>query len=313
MEKDAKIYIAGHTGLAGSAIVRKLKSQGYTNCLLRMHKQLDLTRQKEVEDFFKIERPQYVILAAAKVGGIYANIAYPAEFIYENLAMQANVIHAAYIFGTQKLLFFGTACSYPRDCPQPMKEERLLSGYLELTNEPYAVAKIAGMKMCQAYNRQYKANFICCILTNTYGPFDRFDSEDSHVIPALIKRFHEAKLLKQPSVRVWGTGNTRREFIFVDDVADASLYLMDAYNEAAIINVGFGQDISIKELVTIIKEIVGYDGEIVFDASKPDGAPCKFLDVSLMRSRGWKAKTSLDEGIRKTYDWYTANYMGRHQ
>ena len=304
MKKDSKIYVAGHNGLLGSAIIHKLESGGYTNCITRTHQKLDLIRQQEVESFFKAEKPDYVILAAAKVGGIYANSTYPAEFIYENLAIQNNIIHSAYIFGVKKLLFFGSACSYPRECSQPMKEEYLLSGYLEPTNEAYAVAKIAGMKMCQSYNRQYGANFICAVLANMYGLNDRFGTDNSHVIPALLKKFHKAKLAKQVSVSIWGTGNPRREFIFADDVAEASLFLINTYNDSAIINVGFGEDVSIKELVAIIKKTVGYEGEIIFDSSKPDGMPQKLLDSSKIENLGWKAKTSLEKGIKKTYEGF---------
>lgn len=304
MKKNNKIYVAGHLGLIGSAIVRKLKEVGYDNFVLRTHKELDLTRQKEVESFFEQERPGYVFLAAAKVGGIYANSTYPGEFIYDNLAIQTNIIHSAYLYRVKKLLFFGSACSYPRQCPQPMKEEYLLSGYLEPTNEPYAVAKIAGIKMCQAYNRQYGTNFICAILTNAYGCNDHFNSEESHVIPALIRKFADAKKRKESAVRVWGSGNPLREFIFSDDAADAALFLMDNCNDSSVINVGYGEGISIRDLVGVIKDVVGYDREVIFDVSHPDGAPAKLLDSSILRKLGWRARVSLREGIRKTYDWY---------
>ncbi len=304
MEKDSKIYVAGHNGLLGSAIIRKFENEGYRNILTKIHQELDLTHQQEVEDFFKTEKPDYVILAAAKVGGIYANSTYPAQFIYENLSIQTNVIHAAHIFGVKKLLFFGSACSYPRECPQPMKEEYLLSGYLEPTNEAYAVAKIAGIKMCQAYNRQYRTNFICAVLANMYGINDHFDSDNSHVIPALIRKCIDAKRRAQSEITVWGSGNPRREFIFADDVADAALFLMNTYNDSAIINVGFGEDVSIKELVTIIKKAVGYEGKVIFDESKPDGMPQKLLDSSKIENLGWKMKVNLEEGIRRIYNWY---------
>ena len=304
MEKDAKIYVAGHKGLVGSAIIHKLKSEGYINIATRTRRELDLTRQAEVEHFFDVERPQYVILAAAKVGGIDANISYPAEFIYENIAIQTHLIYCSYHHNVKKLLFFGTACSYPRQCPQPMKEEYLLSGYLEPTNEPYAVAKIAGIKMCQAYNRQYGTNFICAVPTNIYGPNDNFDLCGSHVISALIRKFHEAKAKGLASVEVWGSGRPCREFIYVDDLAEACLLLMLNYDDSEIVNVGVGEDVSIKELSLLIKKVVGYEGDIVFDTTKPDGVPKKLLDISKIRSLGWTAKTTLKDGIAKTYEWY---------
>ena len=310
MEKDAKIYTAGHNGLVGSAIVHKLKKEGYTNIVTKSHRELNLLRQLDVENFFRKERPHYVILAAAKVGGIQANISYPAQFIYENLAIQNNIIHSSYQYRAKKLLFFGSACSYPRICPQPMKEEYLLSGYLEPTNEPYAVAKIAGIKMCEAYNRQYGTNFICAVPTNIYGPNDNFDPNNSHVIPALIRKFHEAKIKGLPSVKVWGSGNQRREFIYVDDVAEACLFLMNNYNNSKIINICVGEDVSVEELTYVIKEVICYEGEIIFDASKPDGIPQKLLDVSKLKNFGWQAETSLIEGIRKTYKWYVKQLEG---
>ena len=304
MTKDSKIHIAGHTGLVGSAILSRLKKDGYTNIILRTHHELDLTRQANVEEFFVRENPEYVFLAAAKVGGILANSSYPAQFIYENLAIQTNVIHSAYLCGVKKLLFLGSACSYPRECPQPMKEEYLLSGYLEPTNEPYAVAKIAGIKMCHAYNRQYGTNFICAIPTNTYGPSDNFGSEDSHVIPALIKKFHEAKIKREREVVIWGTGRPIREFLYVDDLADACIFLMQNYDESEGINVGVGEEASIKELAFLVKGAVGYDGDIIFDASKPDGSPRKLLDISKLKKLGWQAKISLKDGLQRTYNWY---------
>jgi len=308
MEKDAKVYVAGHKGLIGFAVVSGLKKEGYINLLVKSREEFDLTRQSEVEALFKKEKPQYVILAAAKVGGIEANIAYPAQFIFENLAIQNNVIHSAYLYKVKKLLFLGSACSYPRECAQPMKEEYLLSGKLEPTNEPYAIAKIAGMKMCQAYNQQYGTNFISAVVTNTYGLGDNFDPSDSHVIPALLRKFHEAKIHKEPIVVVWGSGNPRREFIYVDDVADATIFLMSSYDSCEIINIGAGYDISIKELARIIKEVVGYEGEITFDLSKADGIPQKMLDTSKLKTLGWQAKISLKNGLIKTYDWYKKHF-----
>lgn len=304
MEKDSKIYVAGHTGLVGSAVFHKLEREGYKNIVKKTHQELDLTHQVEVEVFFKTEKPQYVILAAAKVGGIHANSTYPAQFIYENLTIQTNVIHSAYLYGVEKLLFFGSACSYPRDCPQPMKEEYLLSGCLEPTNEPYAVAKIAGIKMCQAYNKQYGTSFICATPTNVYGPNDNFDLDNSHVIPALFRKFHEAKVKKHSAVTIWGTGSPIREFIYVDDLADACLFLMRNYNSPEIINIGSCEEISIKNLAYFIKDVIGCCSEITFDTSKPDGSPRKVLDTSKLRCLGWEANTFLKEGIRKTYEWY---------
>jgi len=304
MEKQAKIYIAGHSGLIGRALLRELKRDGFSNLLTRSRKELDLTRQREVESFFDQEQPDYVILAAARVGGIKANISFPAEFIYENLAIQTNIINSAYLAKVKKLLFFGTACSYPRDAQQPMKEDYLLSGKLEPTNEAYAVAKISGIKMVESYRRQYGVNFISALLTNAYGCDDHFDSDDSHVIPALIKRFHQAKVSGESSLSIWGTGNPQREFIFADDAARGVIFLIDNYDQSEIINLGTGQATSIKELSLIIKKVVGYRGEIIFDSSKPDGAPCKVLDLSKLSALGWQASVSLEEGIKKTYESY---------
>lgn len=304
MEFNARIYIAGHKGLIGSAIINRLKEQGYSNLVTTTHQELNLLRQLDVENFFKAEKPQYVILAAGRVGGIKANMQYPAEFIFENLAIQNNVIHSAYLYKVKKLLFFGSACSYPRECLQPMKEEYLLSAKLEPTNEPYAVAKIAGIKMCQAYNQQYGTNFICAIPTNTYGPGDNFDPEESHVITALIRKCHEARISKAPFVDVWGTGAVRREFIYVSDVAEAVIFLMNNYDNSEIINVGTGYDLTIRELANIIKNVVGYTGELRYDTSKTEGIPRKMLDISRLKSLGWQAKTPLVEGIRRTYEWY---------
>ena len=314
MNKNSRIYVAGHKGLVGSAITRKLQSEGHSNLILRSHKELDLMRQADVEIFFKEEKPEYVFLAAAKVGGILANNTYPADFIYENLLVESNVIHSAYKAGVKKLLFLGSSCIYPRDCPQPMKEEYLLSGKLEPTNEPYAIAKIAGIKMCQAYNRQYGTRFISVMPTNLYGPSDNFDLETSHVLPALIRKFHEAKTSDksrvtgdEKTVTIWGTGAPRREFLHVDDLADACLFLMNHYEESEIINIGIGKDISISELAELIKEIVGFKGSIRYDRTKPDGTLRKLLDVSKLRALGWQPKVCLREGIERTYGWYVKN------
>lgn len=322
MERDTKIYIAGHTGLVGSALVRKLQADGYTNLVTRTHAELDLTCQAEVERFFRAERHKYVFMAAAKVGGIWANNAYPAEFIYQNLAIQTNIIHAAFEAGVKRLLFLGSSCVYPRECPQPMKEEYLFTGPLEPTNEPYAVAKIAGIKMCHSYNRQYDTNFIAVMPTNLYGHNDNFDLETSHVIPALIRKFHEAKCSASPagnnhSVTVWGTGSPLREFLHVDDLADACVFIMNLEEEAfrsllinypsPLINIGCGKDISIKQLALVIKDIVGCEGDIVFDTSKPDGTPRKLLDISKVKTLGWSPKISLKDGIHQTYEWCLVN------
>lgn len=307
MEKNSKIYIAGHRGLVGSAILRRLQSEGYGNFILKTHNELDLERQANVEAMFAKEKPEYLFFAAAKVGGILANNTYPADFIYNNLTIEANVIHAAYKCGVKKLLFLGSSCIYPKLAPQPMKEEYLLTGELEPTNEPYAVAKIAGIKMCQAYNRQYGTNFISVMPTNLYGPNDNFDLETSHVLPALIRKFHEAKAAKQQHVTIWGTGEPFREFLYVDDLADACVFLMKNYNHKDIgelINIGAGEEIRLNVLARLIKEIVGFDGEIKHDLSRPDGTPRKLLDISRIKSLGWMPKTSLQEGIKKTYSWY---------
>jgi len=304
MEKHSKIYLAGSSGLIGSALSSALKEEGYNNVLCRTHQELDLSRQEEVEKFFKSEKPDYVFLAAAKVGGIGANTDYPGEFIYQNIAIQTNVIHSAHLCKVKKLLFFGSACSYPRDCPQPMKEECLLEGKLEPTNEAYAVAKISGIKLCQAYSRQYRDNFISAILTNAYGPADHFDSQSSHVIPALLSKFHRAKVSNSALVEIWGTGKPKREFIFSQDAARAAIFLMNNYDQPEPINVGTGKSMSIKELSLLIKEIVGYRGKIVFDRSKPDGAPEKLLDVTKLKDLGWQTRTSLREGLELTYNYY---------
>lgn len=304
MEKGAKVYVAGHQGLVGSAILRKLISEGYSNIVTLSFQELDLRDQTAVNEFFKKEQPEYVFLAAAKVGGILANNTYPVDFLRDNLLIQTNVIDAAYRYGSRKLLFLGSSCIYPKFAPQPIKEKYLLTGELEPTNEPYAIAKIAGIKLCQAYNRQYQTNFISVMPTNLYGPGDNFDLETSHVIPALIRKFHEAKIKGKDQVVVWGSGKPFREFLHVDDLADACLFLMSNYNSSEIINIGTGKDLSIAELAYLIKDIVGYDGNIIFDTSKPDGTPRKLLDVSKLFNMGWKPRITLEEGIRSTYSWY---------
>lgn len=304
MELTAKIYVAGHRGLVGAAITRQLQQQGYTNLVLRRHSELDLLDQKAVEQFFAAEQPDYVFLAAARVGGIQANNTYKANFIYQNLQIQNNVIMNAAKHKVKKLLFLGSSCIYPKLCPQPMKEEYLLSGYLEPTNEPYAIAKIAGIKLCQACNEQYGTNFISVMPTNLYGPGDNFDLEKSHMLPALIRKFYEAKLTNQPTVSVWGTGKPRRELLHVDDLAEAVVWLMNTYNDSKIINIGTGQDHSIAEIAAMVQAATGYTGTIVYDPIKPDGTPQKLLDVSRLTALGWTAKTTLAEGIRSTLAWY---------
>ncbi|MEJ2588948.1 MAG: GDP-L-fucose synthase [Deltaproteobacteria bacterium] len=304
MDEHSRIYVAGHHGLVGSAIVRRLHNRGYTELILRSHAELDLMRQTEVEAFFQKEKPDYVFLAAAKVGGIWANSTCPADFIYDNLMIQTNIIHSAYLSGVKKLLFLGSSCIYPRNCSQPMKEEHLLSGYLEPTNEPYAIAKIAGIKMCQAYNRQFNTRYISVMPTNLYGPGDNFDLDTSHVLPALLRKFHEAKEAGKSTVGIWGTGTPRREFLYVDDLADACVFLMNNYEDSEIINIGVGEDLAIKELAEMISRVIGFVGEMTFDPSKPDGTPLKRLDVSKLNDLGWHASTSLKEGIRKTYEWF---------
>jgi len=308
MEKNSKIYVAGHLGLVGSAITKKLETLGYTNLILKTKNELDLMDQSAVADFFKKNKPEYVFLAAAKVGGISANNTYPAEFIYQNLQIQNNIINQSYLDDIKKLLFLGSSCIYPRECPQPIKEEYLLTGPLEPTNEPYAIAKIAGIKMCQNYNRQYGTNFIAVMPTNLYGPNDNFDLNSSHVLPAMIRKFHEGKINNSPMVTVWGTGSPKREFLLVDDLADACVFLMNNYNEKEIINIGTGVDIAIKELAELIKKIVDYKGEINWDKTKPDGTPRKLLDVSKLHNLNWHHKINLEEGIKITYDWYKNKY-----
>lgn len=304
MNKDSKIYVAGHRGLVGSAIVRNLEERGYTNIIYRTHKELDLTRQVEVEKFFEEEKPEYVFLAAAKVGGIHANNTRPAEFIYDNLMIESNIIHSAYKFGVKKLLFLGSSCIYPKFANQPIKEEYLLTGELEPTNEAYAIAKITGIELCKFYRRQYGCDFISAMPTNLYGINDNFDLETSHVLPALIRKFHEAKINNQEEVVMWGTGKPLREFMYVDDLADALVHLMLNYSDEIHVNMGTGKDLSIGELAQIVKEVVGYEGKIVNDLTKPDGTPRKLLDVSRLEVTGWKYKTELRDGIEKVYKWY---------
>jgi GDP-L-fucose synthase len=307
MDKNSSIFVAGHLGLVGSALYRALEREGYVNMVVRTRGELDLTRQAEVEKFFHETRPEYVFMAAAKVGGIMANSRQPAEFIAENLAVQSNVIDAAYRSGTKKLLFLGSSCVYPKFAPQPIREEYLLSSELEPTNEWYAVAKIAGLKMAQAYQKQYGFRAICLMPTNLYGPGDNFDLETSHVAPALMRKFHQAKLENAPQIVIWGTGTPRREFLHVDDLASAALFLMLHYESAEIVNVGAGSDITISELAETIRDVVGCAGQIVFDTSKPDGTPRKLLDVSRLNALGWHPSISLRDGIRSTYNWYLQN------
>lgn len=304
MNKDSKIYVAGHRGLVGSAIVRNLEERGYTNIIYRTHKELDLTRQIEVEKFFEEERPEYVFLAAAKVGGIHANNTRPAEFIYDNLMIESNIIHSSYKYGVKKLLFLGSSCIYPKFANQPIKEEYLLTGELEPTNEAYAIAKITGIELCKFYRRQYGCDFISAMPTNLYGINDNFDLETSHVLPALIRKFHEAKINNQEEVVMWGTGKPLREFMYVDDLADALVHLMLNYSDEIHVNLGTGKDLSIGELAQIVKEVVGYEGKIVNDLTKPDGTPRKLLDVSRLEATGWRYKIELREGIEKVYKWY---------
>jgi len=305
--KEAKIYVAGHRGLVGAAIVRQLQAEGYANLLTATSKELDLREQAVTRDFFEQERPDYVFLAAARVGGILANNTYPADFIYQNLMIEANVIESARLSGVAKLLCLGSTCIYPKMAPQPLKEEYLLTGPLEPTNEWYAVAKIAGIKMCQAYQRQYGCKFISAMPTNLYGPEDNFDLESSHVMPALIRKFHEAKAVNAPTVTVWGSGKPLREFLHVDDCADACLFLMEHYEGEGIVNIGVGEDISIANLARMVGEAVGYQGEIVYDSSKPDGTPRKLVDTSKINGLGWRAGIPLEEGIKSTYQWFLDN------
>ncbi len=307
MNKDAKIYVAGHNGLVGSAIVRRLKAEGFENLIVRSSKELDLRRQTEVEALFEAEKPEYVFLAAAKVGGIHANNTWPAAFIYDNLMIETHIIHCAYKYGVKKLLFLGSTCIYPKMAAQPIREEELLSGYLEETNEAYAIAKIAGIELCKFYRRQYGCDFISGMPTNLYGPNDNFDLQSSHVLPALMRKFHEATVANTPEVVMWGTGTPMREFLHVDDLADACLFLMETYSGEMHVNLGTGEDLQIRELADLIKEVVGYKGVIVQDLTKPDGTPRKLTDVSRLNALGWKPKIGLREGLDSTYRWYIAN------
>ncbi|MCP9748672.1 GDP-L-fucose synthase [Lacihabitans sp. CS3-21] len=306
MEISDKIYVAGHNGMVGSAIVRKLKSLGFTNFLLRTSKELDLRNQTEVFDFLQTEKPDYVFLAAAKVGGIVANNTYRGQFLYENLQIQNNVIHGSYLAGVKKLMFLGSSCIYPKLAPQPLKEDYLLTGLLEPTNEPYAIAKIAGIKMCEAYRDQYGCNYISVMPTNLYGPNDNYDLNNSHVLPAMIRKFHEAKLENKPSVELWGTGSPMREFLHANDLAEACVYLMENYNDSTLVNIGTGVDVTIKELAETIKTEVGYEGEIVWNTEKPDGTPRKLMDVSKLNGLGWKHSIELKDGIAMVYNEYKA-------
>ena len=308
MEQNAKIYVAGHRGLVGSAISRQLRAEGYRNVIERTHAELDLTSQQATAEFFQRERPEYVFLAAAKVGGIHANNTYPAEFIYNNLMMETNIINAAYHSGVKKLLFLASSCIYPRLAPQPIKEEYLMTGELEPTNEPYAMAKLAGISLCNAFRRQYGCNFISVMPTNLYGPGDNFDLDNAHVLPALIRKFHEAKVAGKKAVTLWGTETSRREFLFVDDLAQACVFLMRQYDEAGIVNIGTGVDHTIAELAAKIADVVGFSGGLVYDATKPDGTPKKLLDVSRINRLGWQAETSLPDGLRLTYEWFKAHH-----
>jgi len=306
-DKDAKIYVAGHDGLVGSAIMRKLKSDGYTNIVTRNFHELNLLDQSATRKFFEQERPDYVFVAAAKVGGIVANNTYPAQFIYENMMIEANIIHTAHEYGVKKLMFLGSSCIYPRLCPQPIQEDYLLTGELEKTNEAYAVAKIAGLKLCEYYKKQYGDNFISCMPTNLYGPGDNFDLQNSHVLPALMMKMHLAKMEGKDNVVLWGTGSVYREFLYVEDVADAIVFLMKHYNGATHVNVGTGQDLTIRQLAELVKEAVGFEGKLVFDATKPDGTPKKLLDVSKLHALGWTHKMVLKDGIKEMYNWFLAH------
>ena len=308
LDRNKKIYVAGHRGLVGSALVRKLEKEGFTKIITRSHAELDLTRQADVETFFEKEKPDYVILAAAKVGGIHANDTYPADFIMKNLQIECNVIDAAYKNQVQKLLFLGSSCIYPRECPQPIKEEYLLSDYLEKTNEAYALAKIAGLKMCSYYNKQYGTNYISVMPCNLYGINDNFSLENSHVLPALMRKFHEAKIKGETAVSVWGSGKPLREFLNVDDLADACLFLMDHYEGDDFFNVGYGEEITITELAKLVKQTVGFEGDIIMDASKPDGTMRKLTDISRIKALGWEPKITLEQGLQETYQWFLKKY-----
>lgn len=307
MDKNSKIFIAGRGGLVGSAIERTLISEGYNNIIGKSHSELDLTNQAAVERYFGMERPDYVFLAAAVVGGIHANNTYPADFIYSNLEIQNNIIHSCYLYKVKKLLFMGSSCIYPKFAPQPIPEDSLLSGKLEPTNEPYAIAKIAGIIMCQSYNRQFGTDFISVMPTNLYGPNDNYHLMDSHVLPALINRFHSAKIANISEVVIWGTGTPKREFLYSDDLARACIFLMENYSGNDIVNIGSGEEVTIRELAEIVKEVIGYNGQIIFDTTKPDGTPRKFLDVSKLHTMGWKHKVSLRDGIKRAYDCFLTN------
>jgi GDP-L-fucose synthase len=304
MNKEAKIYIAGHRGMVGSAIHRKLTSLGYSNIVTRTSAELDLRIQERVNEFFEAERPAYVFLAAAKVGGILANNTYRADFIYENIMIQSNIIHSSYATGVKKLMFLGSSCIYPKLAPQPLKEDYLLTGLLEPTNEPYAIAKIAGIKMCDAYRSQYGCDFISVMPTNLYGPNDNYDLQNAHVLPSLIRKFHEAKINNTPEVSIWGSGSPKREFLHADDLADACVFLMNTYSDEGLVNIGTGEDISISDLALMIKDVVGYEGEIVYDATKPDGTPRKLMDVTKLSGLGWKYTISLKKGLEMVYQEY---------
>lgn len=308
MNKNSKIYIAGHRGLVGSALVRKLQSEGFNNLILKTRQELNLLNQQDVENFFITEKIEYVFLAAAKVGGILANKEQKADFIYENLQIQNNIIHNAWKYKIKKLLFLGSSCIYPKNCPQPIKEEYLLTGPLEETNDAYAIAKIAGIKMCQSFNQQYGTNFISVMPTNLYGPNDNFDLNSSHVLPALIRKFHDAKINNEDTVTCWGTGSPMREFLHVDDLANACLFLMENYNDSEIVNIGTGTDVTIRELAETIKREVNFQGKIEWDTSKPDGTPRKLLNVDKLKTLDWKYKLDLDEGVKETYKWYLEKY-----
>jgi GDP-L-fucose synthase len=307
INKDARIFVAGHKGMVGSAIVRNLQAKSYTNILTQTRQQLDLLDQKAVANYLKSEQPEYIFIAAAKVGGIQANNEYRADFIYQNLMIEANLIHGAHEADIQRLCFLGSSCIYPRDCPQPIKEDYLLTGPLEQTNEPYAIAKIAGIKLCESYNRQYERQYISAMPTNLYGPNDNYDLNNSHVLPALIRKAHEAKQSNQSTLTVWGTGNPRREFLYVDDLAEACVFLMETGYDGPLINVGTGEDVTIRELAETVKEIVGFNGGLVFDTNKPDGTPRKLLDVSKLKNLGWNPKFTLTDGVRTAYD----DFLGR--
>ncbi len=310
MNKDSKIYVAGHRGMVGSAILRRLRAGGYTNFVTRSHDELDLINQAAVTEFMAAERPDYVFLAAAKVGGIHANNVYRGDFIYQNLMVQANVVQAAYAAGVERLLFLGSSCIYPRDCPQPIREEYLLTGPLEQTNEPYAIAKIAGVKLCESFNRQYGTAYVSVMPTNLYGPNDSYDLQNSHVLPALIRKAHEAKVRGDKQLMVWGSGRPRREFMYVDDMADACVFLMESDVRDGLFNVGLGSDVTIRELAETIMDVIGFEGEIVFDASKPDGTPRKLLSVDRLKELGWHAKVSLREGVELAYQDFQRNVDG---